>query len=391
MKSIYLDYNASTPIDPEVIEEMMPYLRDRFGNPSSSHFYGRQAKEGIEEARRRMAGLLNAKADEMVFTSGGTESNNIALCGAAFANRKKGRRIVTDVTEHPAVLNPCRWLQTQGFDVEYVGVDRFGVVNLEQLESLVDDSTILVSVMHANNETGTIQPIREIAKISHRRGALFHTDAAQTIGKLQVDVKRMGIDLLSVAGHKFYAPKGIGALFVRAGTNVEPFQRGAGHEHGLRPGTENTASIVGLGKAADIAMRTMSEYAPRMQSLRDRLHGLLLKNIAELKLNGHPKKRLPNTLNVSVPGIDSEALLASAPELSASTGSACHADRRESSSVLTAMGVPKETALGALRLSLGKWSTEKEVDRVSRMIGDKAARLVRYSFKPCETNPTRKR
>lgn len=391
MRPIYLDYNASTPIDPEVIEEMLPYLRDRFGNPSSSHLYGRQAKDGIEEARRQMAGLINAKASEMVFTSGGTESNNIALCGTAFANRKKGKRIVTCVTEHPAVLNPCEWLQMQDFDVKYVGVDRFGVVDLEQLERLVDNSTILVSVMHANNETGTIQPIREIAEMSHRRGALFHTDAAQTIGKLKVDVKRMCIDLLSVAGHKFYAPKGIGALFVRDGTNVEPFLRGAGHEHGLRPGTENTASIVGLGKAADIAMRTMSEYVPRMQSLRGRLHGLLLKSIAELKLNGHPKKRLPNTLNVSVPGIDSEALLASIPELAASTGSACHANRREPSPVLMAMGEPEEVALGALRLSLGKWSTEKEVDRASRMIGDKAARLVRYSFKPCETNPTRKR
>ena len=391
MKPIYLDYNASTPIDPEVIEEMLPYLRDRFGNPSSSHQYGRQAKEGIEEARRQMAELINAKADEMVFTSGGTESNNIALCGAAFANRKKGRRIVTDVTEHPAVLNPCRWLRTQGFVVEYVGVDRFGVVNLEQLERLVDNSTILVSVMHANNETGAIQPIRKIAEISHRRGALFHTDAAQTIGKLKVEVKRTSVDLLSVAGHKFYAPKGIGALFVRDGTNVEPFLRGAGHEHGLRPGTENTASIVGLGKAADIAMSTMSEYVPRMQSLRDRLHGLLLKSIAELKLNGHPKKRLPNTLNVSVPGIDSEALLSRIPELAASTGSACHANRREPSPVLIAMGVPEEVALGALRLSLGKWSTEEDVYRASRMIGNKAARLVRCPFKYCDTNPSRKR
>ena len=391
MKPIYLDYNASTPIDPEVIEEMLPYLRDRFGNPSSSHHYGRQAKEGIEEARRHIAELINAKTDEMVFTSGGTESNNIALCGVAFANRKKCKRIVTCVTEHPAVLNPCRWLQTQGFDVKYVGVDRFGVVNLEQLETLVDNSTILVSVMHANNETGTIQPIREIAKISHRQGALFHTDAAQTTGKLKVDVNRMSIDLLSVAGHKFYAPKGIGALYVRDGTDIEPFLRGAGHEHGFRPGTENTASIVGLGKEADIAKRTMSEYVPRMQSLRDRLHGLLLKSILELRLNGHPKKRLQNTLNVSVPGIDSEELLAGTPELAASTGSACHADRTEPSPVLTAMGVPEEVALGTLRLSLGKWSTEKEIDRASSIIGDEVARLGRYPFKPCETNLARKR
>ena len=375
MNPIYLDYNASTPIDPDVIAEMAPYLRNRFGNPSSSHLYGRQAKEGIEEARSQMAELINGKAIEVVFTSGGTESNNIALCGTAFANRKKGRRIVTNVTEHPAVLSPCRWLQTQGFDVKYVGVDRFGLVNLEQLERFVDKSTLLVSVMHANNETGTIQPIREIAKISHRRGALFHTDAAQAIGKLKVDVKRMGIDLLSVAGHKFYAPKGIGALFVRDGTEIEPFLRGAGHEHGLRPGTENTASIVGLGKAADIAMRTMSDYVPRMQNLRDRLHETLLKSMSDLKLNGHPKKRLPNTLNVSVPGIDSEALLASVPGLAASTGSACHADRREPSSVLTAMGVPEEVALGALRLSLGKWSTEKEMDMASRLIASKAAGL----------------
>jgi len=375
MKPIYLDYNASTPIEPDVIAEMEPYLRDRFGNPSSSHIYGCQAKEGIEEARSQMAELINGKAIEVVFTSGGTESNNIALCGTAFANRKKGRRIVTNVTEHPAVLSPCRWLQTQGFDVKYVGVDRFGLVNLEQLERFVDKSTLLVSVMHANNETGTIQPIREIAKISHRRGALFHTDAAQAIGKLKVDVKRMGIDLLSVAGHKFYAPKGIGALFVRDGTEIEPFLRGAGHEHGLRPGTENTASIVGLGKAADIAMRTMSDYVPRMQNLRDRLHETLLKSMSDLKLNGHPKKRLPNTLNVSVPGIDSEALLASVPGLAASTGSACHADRREPSSVLTAMGVPEEVALGALRLSLGKWSTEKEMDMASRLIASKAAGL----------------
>src|SRR4030065_2891072 len=253
MRPIYLDYNASTPIDPEVIEEMLPYLRDRFGNPSSSHLYGRQAKDGIEEARRQMAGLMNAKASEMVFTSGGTESNNIALCGTAFANRKKGKRIVTCVTQPPAVLNPCEWLQMQDFDVKYVGVDRFGVVDLEQLERLVDNSTILVSVMHANNETGAIQPIRKIAEISHRRGALFHTDAAQTIGKLKVDVKRTSIDLLSVAGHKFYAPKGIGALFVRDGTNVEPFLRGAGHEHGLRPGTAKAASIVGMGEAGENA------------------------------------------------------------------------------------------------------------------------------------------
>jgi cysteine desulfurase len=375
MKPIYLDYNASTPIDPEVIEEMLPYLRDRFGNPSSSHLYGRQAKDGIEEARRHIAELINAKTDEMVFTSGGTESNNIALCGAAFANRKKGKRIVTCITEHPAVLNPCRWMQTQGFDVKYVGVDRFGVVNLEQLKRLVNNSTILVSVMHANNETGTVQPIREIAEMSHTRGALFHTDAAQAIGKLKVDVKRMGIDLLSVAGHKFYAPKGIGALFVRDGTDIDPFLRGAGHEHGLRPGTENTAGIVGLGKAADIAMRTMSDYVPRMQSLRDRLHESLLKSLSDLKLNGHPRKRLPNTLNVSVPGIDSEALLASVPGLAASTGSACHADRREPSPVLTAMGVPEEVALGALRLSLGKWSTEKEMYLASRLIASKAAGL----------------
>jgi cysteine desulfurase len=377
MKPIYLDYNASTPIDPDVIEEMLPYLRDRFGNPSSSHHYGRQAKEGIEEARRHIAELINAKTDEMVFTSGGTESDNIALCGAAFANRKKGKRIVTCVTEHPAVLNPCRWLQTQGFDVKYVGVDRFGVASLEQLERFVNNSTILVSVMHANNETGTIQSIREIANISHRRGAFFHTDAAQAIGKLKVDVKRMNIDLLSVAGHKCYAPKGIGALYVRDGTDIEPFLRGAGHEHGLRPGTENTASIVGLGKAADIAMRTMSDYVPRMQRLRDRLHESLLKSLSDLKLNGHPKKRLPNTLNVSVPGIDSEALLAGVPRLAASTGSACHADRREPSPVLTAMGVPEEVALGALRLSLGKWSTEKEMDMASRLIASKAAGPVR--------------
>jgi len=377
MKPIYLDYNASTPIDPEVIEEMAPYLRNRFGNPSSSHIYGRLAKEGIEEARGQMAELINGKASEIVFTSGGTESDNIALCGAAFANPKKGGRIVTSVTEHPAVLNPCRWLQMQGFEVMYVGVDQFGLVDLEQLERLVDNSTILVSVMHANNETGTVQPIHEIAKISHRRGALFHTDAAQTIGKMKVDVKKMSIDLLSVAGHKFYAPKGVGALFVKDGTNIEPFLRGADHEHGLRPGTENTASIVGLGKAADIAMRTMSEYVPRMQSLRDRLHGLLLKSIAELKLNGHPKKRLQNTLNVSVPGIDSEALLSRIPELAASTGSACHANQREPSPVLTAMGVPEEVALGAVRLSLGKWSTEKDINRASRMIGNMAARLVR--------------
>lgn len=391
MKPIYLDYNASTPIDPEVVEEMLPYLRGRFGNPSSGHLYGRQAKEGMDGARKRMARLISANASEMVFTSGGTESNNIALCGAAFANRKKGRRIVTCVTEHPAVLNPCRWLQKQGFDVKYAGVDRFGVVNLDQLDRYVDSSTILVSVMHANNETGTVQPIREIAKIAHRQGTLFHTDAAQTIGKLKVDVRRMGIDLLSVAGHKFYAPKGVGALFVREGTSLEPLLRGAGHEHGLRPGTENTASVVGLGKAADIAMKTMNEYAPKMQRLRERLHDMLLNNIPDLTLNGHPKKRLPNTLNVSVPGIDSEALLSLIPDLAASTGSACHANRREPSSVLTAMGVPEEVALGALRLSLGKWSTQKDVDRASRMIGDRASRLVRHLLESPETNPTRER
>ncbi|NOY78122.1 MAG: selenide, water dikinase SelD [Calditrichaeota bacterium] len=375
MKPIYLDYNATTPIDPEVAEAMMPYLREAFGNPSSSHWYGNQTKKAVEEARRQLADLLGCQPDEVVFTGGGSESNNWAVKGVAEAHREKGTHIITSQIEHDAILNPCRYLEHHGFRVTYLPVDEYGMVKMEAFREALTDDTILVTIMTANNEVGTIQPIAEIARLAHEKGILVHTDASQAVGKIPVNVNELGVDLLTVAGHKFYAPKGIGALYIRRGTQLERLIHGAGHEQGRRAGTENVLEIVGLGKAAEMAKRDLQKNRTHYTRLRDRLWKGLKEQIPDLRLNGHPEKRLPNTLNVTFPGIDSNTLLSELEELAASAGAACHTDVTVPSGVLVAMHVPVEAALGTIRFSVGKWNTEDEIDRAIQMITDAVKRL----------------
>jgi cysteine desulfurase len=336
-----------------------------FGNPSSAHTYGRAAHEAIEAARARVGRLLGCASAEVVFTGSGSEADNLAIKGVAEAYRERGDHIITSRVEHPAVLNTCRYLERHAYRVMYLPVDEHGRVSPAEVERALDARTILVSIMHANNETGTLQPIAEIAALAHRHGVLVHTDAAQSAGKIPVNVDALGVDLLTVAGHKLYAPKGVGALYVREGVRLEPLIHGAGHEGGRRAGTENVPYIVALGKACEVAAETMAVYGPRLRELRDRLHRLLAEGVPGLALNGHPSERLPNTLNVSFPGVDGERLLAAAPTVAASTGSACHAGRSEPSGVLIAMGLSRERALGALRLSLGRSSTEGEIDEAA--------------------------
>jgi len=368
MHRIYLDYNATTPLDPNVLEAMLPYLREHYGNPSSGHWFGAQARTAVEQARGQVAALLGADPWEIVFTSGGSESDNWAIKGIAEANRDRGDHIITSQIEHPAVLSTCRYLEGQGLRVTYLPVDGYGQVDPDDVSRAITPRTILISIMHANNEVGTIQPIAAIGAIARERGIYFHTDAAQSVGKIPTEVDQLRVDLLTVAGHKLYAPKGIGALYVRRGTRIAPLIHGAGHEGGRRAGTENVAGIVGLGQACAIAAQTMAETGERLRALRDRLHRGLAARVGGLRLNGHPTQRLPNTLNLSFEGLDAHALLAALPEIAASTGSACHAGATEPSPVLTAMGLPTEIALGAVRFSLGKQNDQQEIDRVVELL-----------------------
>lgn len=372
-RPVYLDYNATTPVDPEVADAIEPCLREYFGNPSSSHIYGQQAHDAVEQARTQVAALVGAQPKEIIFTGCATESNNLAIRGVARALRNKGRHLITSAVEHPAVTQPCKRLEEDGWELTVVPVDRHGQVDPDDIANAIREDTVLVSVMHANNEVGTIQPIEEIAKITKHHGVLLHTDAAQSVGKIPVNVDTLGIDLLTLAGHKFYATKGVGALYVRNGTPIEPLLVGAGHEKGLRPGTENVPAIVGLGKAAELAMERITTSTSRQLELRDHLHALLEHGVPGLTLNGHPTRRLPNTLNVSFPNIDGRRLLSlTAQELAASVGSACHEETDAVSGVLGAMGVTVEKALGAIRLSLGHFSTRDEIEAA-------AAHLVRAS------------
>jgi len=368
MKPVYLDYNATTPIDPEVAEVMKPYLVDFFGNPSSSHWYGVQAKKGIETARNQVAGLLGCKPDEIVFTSGGSESNNYAIKGTAFANRIKGNHIITSAIEHPAVTEVCRYLENEQFRVTYLPVDEWGLVDVVKLKAAITPQTILISLMHANNEVGTIQPISDISEVSRQNGIIMHTDAAQSVGKIPAGVSELGVDLLSVAGHKLYAPKGIGALFIRKGTGLEKLIHGAGHEHNKRAGTENVLGIVGLGKACEIAKRDLTENMAHMKSMRDRLHRGLQERVGEIRLNGHREKRLPNTLSVGFPNIEADKFLLNIKGVAASAGAACHADHASISHVLTAMNVPEKYAIGTIRFSTGKMTTPEEIDGALEII-----------------------
>lgn len=371
---IYLDYNATTPIDPRVREAMRPYFEREFGNPSSGHAYGRRAAEAVERARGQVAKLIGARPDEIVFTGCGSESNNLAIKGvvlpALLAADAAGRppHVVTSAVEHPAVLEPCRFLQRAGCDVTVVGVDRTGLVDPDDVARALDahPATQLVSVMHANNEVGAIEPIAEIAAACKRRGALLHTDTAQSVGKMPVRVKELSVDLLTIAGHKVYAPKGIGALYVRRGVKLEPVIHGAGHEGGRRAGTENVPYIVGLGQACELAAAGLKQHKQQLRAMRDRLFELLREGLGdELVLNGHPDRRLPNTLNVNFPGMSGQEVLDAAPEVAASTGSACHSGQVTLSPVLAAMGVPPELGRGAVRLSVGRFTTEEEIDRAA--------------------------
>ncbi len=364
MARIYLDYNASTPIAPRVLEEMMPYLTTKFGNPSSSHSFGVECRAGVEQARERLANLLGCAASEIVFTSGATESNNMVIKGIA-KKAGKGKHFITSLIEHPAVLEPCRHLEKYGYRVTYLPVDKHGLVDPAELEKAIAPDTVLISIMHANNEVGTIQEIAALAKIAKARAILFHTDAAQSVGKIPVRVDDLGIDFLTVAGHKFYAPKGVGALYIREGKKLPPYLHGAGHEHGMRPGTENLASIVGLGAACELAMQVEGTEGARQKKLGKHLFEGLQKAGFAVHLNGHPDKKLPNTWNISFEGHDtSEVMDALGSDIAVSAGAACHGDTVTASHVLVAMEVPVELARGAVRFSLGRETTEAEIDAV---------------------------
>jgi cysteine desulfurase len=375
----YLDYNATTPVDPAVAEAALPYLHTHFGNPSSTHAYADRPRQAVAAARQRLADLLGCTPGEVIFTGSGSEADTLAINGVALALRGRGDHVVTQATEHPAVLNACRALvERHGFRLTILPVDRHGQVDPATLAAAITARTVLVSIQHANSETGTLQPIRELAEMAHARGVLVHSDAAQSLGKVPMAVHELGVDLLTVVGHKLYAPKGVGALYVRDGVPLAPVLFGGGQERGLRAGTENVALIVALGVAAAIAAERLPADGPRLVGLRDRLHQGLAERLAGVvQLNGHATQRLPNTLNVSIDGVIGQQLLAATPELAASTGSACHAADPEPSRVLLAMGLPRERALGALRLTLGRWTTQPEVDTATRLLASAATGLRR--------------
>ena len=378
MPPIYLDNNATTPIAREVADAMAPYLYEHFGNPSSAYAYGAVAKQAVEAARAQVAGVLGCEASEVIFTSGGTESNNYAIKGAALAGRARGRHIITSAVEHPAVVEVCRWLEGRGFRITVLPVDGYGLVDPADLERAVTPETLLVTVMHANNEVGTIQPIAELAAIAHRHGALMHTDAAQSIGKIPVDVEALGVDLLTVAGHKLYAPKGIGALYVRSGVTLDLLIHGAGQEGGRRPGTENVLLAVGLGRACEVAGRDLDANMAHLAAMRERLHEGLTHELgaAALRRNGHPEESLPNTLSLSFRRVEANTLLAEiADEVAASAGAACHADEVDVSAVLQAMQLSTEWAMGTVRFSVGRGTTAAQIDRAVAVVAEAARRL----------------
>ena len=362
MDSIYLDYNATTPIDPQVAEAMLPYIHQQYGNPSSGHPLGVASRDAVDKARGQIAAMLQCANGEVIFTSGGTESNNHAIKGAAGAYRDKGNHIITSAVEHPAVLEVCRYLEGQGCETTYLPVDEYGMVDPQSVEDAIKPTTILISIMHANNEVGTIEPIKAISEIARRRGVLLHADCAQSVGKIPVSVDELGVDLLSIAGHKVYAPKGIGALYIRDGVQLEKLMHGASHEMGWRAGTENVIEIVGLGQACELISRNFAGYYQHMQEMRDRLQAGIGERFADIRINGHPEKRLPNTLSASFRGKEANTMLAAMKRVCASAGAACHADRVEVSSVLEAMAVPLDYAMGTLRFSVGRFTTAEEID-----------------------------
>jgi cysteine desulfurase len=375
---VYLDYNATTPIDPEVFDEMLPYLKTFFGNPSSSYTIGKINKDAVQRARQQVAGLINSRPEEIFFTSGGTESNNLAIRGIALAYKEKGKHIITSSIEHPAVTEVCMNLHAQGYEITYVPVDSSGKVNPRHIENAVRPDTILITIMHANNEVGTIQPVKEIASVASKNKIMLHTDAAQSAGKINTDVTTLGVDLLTIAGHKLYAPKGIGALYMKRGTNIENLMFGAGQEKGIRPGTENVPYIVALGKACEIAQRDLTENNRHMYLMRERLlQGLHNKLGGLLKLNSDLENCLPNTLSIAFENVDAHTLTSLiGNEVFISTGSACHANSVEISSVLKAMNIDVMTATSTVRISTGKYTSKKEIDMAVRVISDKVLKLI---------------
>lgn len=377
MRRVYLDNNATTPVHPLVLEAMIPFFKETFGNASSVHYFGQQAKKALEESREKVAAFIGAKAGEIVFTSGGTESDNLAIKGVAYANRAKGRHIITSSIEHHAVLNVCKQLEKEGFEVTYLPVNRYGEVSPESVEDAIRPDTILITVMHANNEVGTLQPIDAIGKIAKARQILFHTDAVQSVGKVPVNVGSFNVDLLSLSSHKIYGPKGVGALYVRRGTRILPLFQGGHHERRRRAGTENVPGVVGLGRACELAAENMDEEAGKLLALMDRLQSGLERKVEDVLLNGHPTKRLPNTLNMSFAGVEGESLLLNLDMegIAVSTGSACTSGTLEPSHVLSAMGVDPQLAQGSLRFSLGRENTEEDIDYVLAVISDIVKRL----------------
>jgi cysteine desulfurase len=381
IKRIYLDYAATTPVDPRVLKAMEPYFSEKFGNTMSLHSFGQEAKTALEESREIVADLMGAKPGEVIFTSSATESNNLALKGVALANRNKGNHVIISSIEHACIMESAKWLEKQGFEITKLKVDKYGLVDPEDVKKAIKKETILVSIMHANNEIGTIEPIEEIGKICKERGVYFHTDAAQSFGKIPINVNKMNIDLMTVSSHKMYGPKGAAALFVREGTKIEPILHGGGHEMGLRSSTVNVAAIVGFAEACKIAKKEMEKEAKRLTKLRDKLIKGVLEKIPGSHLNGHPTKRLPNNANFWFEGVEGESIVIQLDLLgiAASTGSACSTEKLEPSHVLLAIGLRPEQAHGSLRLSLGRWTTEKDIDYALEVLPKVIKRLRKIS------------
>ncbi|KPL18496.1 MAG: cysteine desulfurase [candidate division Zixibacteria bacterium SM23_81] len=377
MRTVYLDHSATTPVHPDVVEAMLPFFTEEYGNASSIHRFGRNARVAVDEAREKVARLLNAQDQEIYFTSGGTEGDNLAIKGVAWALRDKGDHIITSQIEHEAVLNTCRYLERNGFEVNYLPVDQYGMVDPTDVRKAITDKTILISVMHANNEVGTIQPIAEIGAMARQREILFHTDAVQTVGKLPVDVKALSVDLLSMSGHKFYGPKGVGALYMRKGAKIQPLAHGGHHENWKRAGTENIPGIVGMAKAMEICYQELDIVSKKESQLRDALQKGIQETIADVRFNGHPTQRLPGSLSACFQALEGEALILSLDlkGVAASTGSACSSGSLEPSHVLKAMGVPIEIAHGSARLTLGRSNTQEEIDYVLEVLPQIVDRL----------------
>jgi cysteine desulfurase len=376
-RRIYLDHNATTPVHPEVFEAMLPYYKNKFGNASSIHSFGREAKVALEESREKVAKFINASAQEIYFTSGGTESDNLAIKGTVFANRKKGKHIITSKIEHHAVLESCKFLEKEGFEVTYLPVDKYGFVDLDDLKKAIRKDIILVSIMHVNNEVGTIQPLEELCKITKEKGTYFHTDAVQSVGKMPVDVQKLNVDMLSMSGHKIYGPKGVGAVYIRKGTRMASWSHGGSHERSRRAGTENVPGIVGLAKAVELAQRDMEQQSQQMKNLTEAFYEKVTQAIPDVILNGHQEKRIPNTLNLSFKAVEGESIILSLDlkGVAVASGSACTSGTLEPSHVLSAMGISPEIAQGAIRFSFGRENTMADVDYLVEILPEIVSRL----------------